>query len=61
MTKTPFIGQELNERLAYWKSYMLMYVVHYAKSCAVDSSTSLTSVNELNRYMWIYLFDEKEV
>jgi len=40
---------------------MLMYVVHYAKSCAVDSSTSLTSVNELNRYMWIYLFDEKEV
>ena len=29
MTRTPFIGQELNGRLAYWKSYMLMYVVHY--------------------------------
>lgn len=30
----------LNERLFYRKSYMMIYVVHYFKPCAVDSSTS---------------------
>jgi hypothetical protein len=50
---TLFIGHGQNNRLTKWRSYMLMYVVHYVKSIEVYFL--------FHQWCMVYLLDEIEI